>query len=301
MVGYAPFMLTTDPLGPFSIRTLRFIGNNAGEPGDILYADVAASGSREEVVESLLTHARTSWRVSKWDLGYLHPTSPTNGITRQLLDLGDDDLRFMQSQSYVTLELPSDWDSYARTLTRNTRQSFSRQSRKLEKLGDVQLHVEEDSDAVAQRVRELIENHDRWWRGTSKEGWFGDESVHDFLVSAAELLASQGRFLAFALEVDGDPIAWDVGGFDGDRYFEQLLSYDQQYAAYSPGMILSISFIRHLLSVDVHRVELGPGLDQRKQRLGGRVTRYPQILGHVGWLRGMARFRRLWTRRSVSS
>lgn len=301
MVGYAPLMLTTDLLGPFSIETLRFIGNNAGEPGDILYADIVASSSREDVVRSILTHARTTWRVSKWDFGYLHPTSPTSDIARELLDLDEDDIRFTQSESYITLELPSDWDSYLMMLTRNTRQGFGRQMRKLENLGDVRLHVDEDPDAVAQRVRELIGNHDRWWRGTPKEGWFGDESVRSFLVSAAELLAGQGRFLAFTLEVNGVPIAWDVGAFDGERYFEQMLSYDQQYAAYSPGMILSMSFIRHLLSVDIHRVELGPGLDQRKRRLGGKPTKWQQIMGYIGWLRRIARFRRFWTRRSVSS
>lgn len=301
LIGYAPFMVAVDPFGPFTVGTLKFIGNNIGYPGDILYADIVTSKPRKQVLQAILAHAKTAWKLAKWDFGYLHPHSLTNVITREILSPHEDEVRSLGSQPYVTLELPSDWDAYVMALSRNTRQSFRRHMRKLEELGNLRIRVNQDPETAAQRVKELIGNHERWWRRTPKEGWFGDEAVHRFLVSAARLLASQGRYQAFALELDGTPIAWNVGAFDGRRYFEQMLSYDQRYASYSPGMILSMFLIRHLISTNVRHVELGPGFDQRKQRLRGKPTECSRIQGYLGWARRIARIRRFWTKRFVSS
>lgn len=301
LIGYAPFMLTTDNFGPFSVATLKFIGNNTGLPGDVLYGDIVAPEPPEEVVRAILSHVRAKWELAKWDLGFLHPSSPTNRHAREILNLGEDDARFLQAQPYVRLDLPSDWDAYVRGLTRNTRQSFRRQVRKLEDLGSVQTRVDREPERVSLRVRELMGNHERYWKGTPKEGWFGDEEVHRFLASAAKLLAGRGQFIAFTLELDSTPIAWNVGAFDGSRYFEQMLSFDRSHAALSPGMVLSVSLIRQLLRAGGSCVELGPGFDQRKQRLGGVPTDYPRLEGYLGWARWIARFRRLWIRRSMSS
>ncbi len=300
LIGYAPFMETVDHIGPLSVPTLKFIGNNIGYPGDILYADIVASEPREQIVRSILSHAKAAWKVTKWDLGYLHPLSPTYSIAQEVLKLGDDDVPFSSSQSYVTLELPSDWGAFIGSLSSNLRQNFRRRLRRLRERGDLQICLEQQPESASRRVSDLIRNHARWWKGTPKEGWFGDEAVHRFLTSTAQLLASQGRYLAFAMELEGTPIAWNMGAFDGRRYFEQMLSYDRTYASYSPGMILSILLIRHLLSMNVHRVELGPGFDQRKRALGGKPTTYIRIQGYAGWIRKIVKVGRAWRRRAFS-
>ncbi|NIN68941.1 MAG: GNAT family N-acetyltransferase, partial [Anaerolineae bacterium] len=129
----------------------------------------------------------------------------------------------------------------------------------------------------------------------------GDREVHRFLADAARLLAARGQYIAFTLELDGTPIAWNLGAFDGSRYFEQMLSFDRSYAPLSPGMVLSVSLMRELLKSGCRYVELGPGFGQRKQRLGGVPTDYSRVEGYLGWPRWIARFRRLWFGRSLSS
>lgn len=161
--------------------------------------------------------------------------------------------------------------------------------------------MDRDPEKATRRVAELVGNHERWWTGTPREGWFGDENVRRFLISAAQLLAGQGQFIAFTLELDDTPIAWNVGAFDGHRYYEQMLSYDRNYGSFSPGMILSMSLVRRLLSTNSSCVELGPSFDQRKKRLGGRPTDYSRVEGYLGWVRRIARFRRFWIRRFWSS
>lgn len=299
LVGYAPFMETVDALGPLPISTLRFIGNNVGYPGDILYVEIVASEPQEDVVRAILSYVKETWRVAKWDFGYLDPRSSTVIVARDLLGLRKGDAAFLPSQSYVNLELPPDWDTYMKSLSPNTRKAHRRRLRNLERLGNLRMRVDRELKMASQRVSELIRNHEKWWRGTPREDWFGDSAVHQFHAEAARLLARQGRFLAFTLELDGTPIGWSVGALDRWRYFSHMSSYDQAYASYSPGMILSLFLLRHLHSMDVHHVELGPGLNERKRSLGGRPKSFVQIHGYFGWLRRLVRLRRLWPRKRV--
>ncbi|MFQ5910734.1 MAG: hypothetical protein ACE5IJ_08470, partial [Thermoplasmata archaeon] len=89
----------------------------------------------------------------------------------------------------------------------------------------------------------------------------------------------------------------DVGAFTGQEYFEQMLSFDRDYSSFSPGMILSVSLVRELLNLRSSRIELGPGIDQRKKRLGGKPTDYSRVEGYLGWTNRIARLRRSWVRR----
>ncbi len=289
LVGYAPFMETVDSFGPFGVSTLRFVGNNIGFPGDIMYADIFAKDPRKEVVQSLLSYAKDEWSVAKWNLGFMPPNSATGKIASEMFGLKEGDPSF-QSKQYVTLDLPSSLEAYLGALSPSFRRNYKRRLRRLKEQGNLQFRVDKDPSRVALRMREMMQNHLRWWKGTEREKWFGDERMREFLVSAAELLATQGQSIFFTLELDGNPISWNVGALDHERYFEQLISYDQDYASFSPGMLLSIDLLRHLLSLGIRRIELGPGFNERKRALGGKASTYLQIEGYVSPPPWMARF-----------
>ncbi len=293
LAGYAPLMKTVDSLGPFSVSALKFIGNNIGSPGDILYADILAEEPQKQITEAILSHVKSNWHVTKWDFGYLDPRSSTYAVARDLLGMPGDAARLLKHQYYISLWLPASWDAYLMTLSRKARKNFYRGWRGLGEIGELRIRVDKDSETVSRRVAELIQNHAMWWQGTSKEGWFGDESVHRFLIEGAGLLARLGQYLAFTMELDKTPIAWSVGPFDDQRYIEHLVSYDRTFASHSPGIILSILLMRNLLSTDIHQFELGPGFDRYKRSLGGKPTTYIHLQGYLGWLRHVVKFRKL--------
>lgn len=296
LVGYAPFMESRHSVGPLSLPTLRFIGNNVGQPGDILYADILAAEPQRVITRAILHHAKANRRTVRWDLGYLDPASPSFEAATSVLGLNEWAVRILPSQPYVRLQLPAAWDSYLQSLSSKTRKNFRRGLRSLEDAGQIRIRIDRESDAAASRVAELIQSHKQWWRETPKAGWFGDDATHRFLVSAAALLADEGQYLAFTMEVDRTPIAWSAGAFDGHRYFEQLVSYDRTYASSSPGMVLSILLVHDLISMGVGLVELGPGLDLRKQSLGGKPTAFVRTHGYIGWIRRIAGFHQMWRR-----
>jgi Acetyltransferase (GNAT) domain len=285
LLAYAPLMRVRGRVGPMPVPTLRFIGNNIGGPGDILYAEVSATKQERAAVSAILGHVASTWSVGKWELGYLSPSSPTWRAASNVLGDGFVPPGVLPSVPYSSVDLPADWESYLASLTSNTRSSYRRGLRRLDAQGQLKVVVDTSPAGARRRMDELIRNHRRWLGGTEKEGWFGDEAVGRFLVDSAELLARDGHFLSSALELDGVPIAWLVGPSNGRTYFEQKSSYDRMYSRDSPGLVLGLELIRELIARGFRRVELGPGSTLYKKRLGGVEKPYVPALGYQGWIR----------------
>ncbi len=205
-----------------------------------------------------------------------------------------------QTKRFAHIDAPGEWEEYLSQRSRNFRKNLKRHIHRLRESGDLDLTVESEPEAVAGRVEEMVRNHIRWWAGTPREAWFGDERVHRFLTAAAKLLARQGRSLAATLTLDGNPIAWNVGALEGPRFFGQLISFDRTYEEASPGMVLSAWVIRHLTEKGAHRYDLGPGFDQRKQSLGATATPYLRASGYLNWMRIPARLHRYVFRRRAA-
>lgn len=297
LVGFGPFVVREAPIGPFVVPCLGFVGNNVGYPGDVLYSDVAAAPPQGPVVRAILEHA-SRWRVNAWDLGYVAPSSVTNALAPAILGGPTSDLP-REPQPYAGVSLPPTWDGFLETRSGNARRNFRRRVERLSEFGEVRVRTARTPVAVRRRVLELIRNHEKWSKGTEREAWLGGEPVERFHVEGAGLLAARGEFLAFALELDGTPIAWNIGAFDGGRYFEHVISYDRTYREYAPGVLLGMFAARELIGLHARRYELGPGLDERKQGLGGDAVLYPHLRGYHGWLRALAVIRGTLRRGSV--
>ena len=289
LVGYAPFVETVDRGGFLPMPTVRFMGNNIGSPGSILFEDIATAAPHLPIIRGILTRVRSHHVVQRWDLGYLPHWSPTWEVLAELLSI--DTSLGLDSSPHVLLELPAEWDAYLTSLNPRRRKKFRRQLRGLQDHGAVRVCLDDKPESTPRRVEEMIRNHDRWWQGTPREGWFGDKVVRRFYVSEACLLASQGRYLTMTLELDGTPIAWVVGVCDGKSYFDRMTSFDREFASFSPGIVLLMMGFRHLISRGIRQVELGPGMPEYKFVVGGRTVTYSHAVGYSSprWLRQLSR------------
>lgn len=299
LVGYAPFMETVDPFGPFSVRALKFIGNNVGFPGDILYADILAVRNHGLVARAILQHAKTAWKMPKWDFGFLSASSPTPAIAAEALTLGKTAVDSLTSQSFVDIELPESREQFL-SLHPRAKGNFRRRLAKLEKLGDAHISAEEGPEQVRRRMAEMLRSHAKSWGTTFKRDWFGDAAVQGFLVEAAHLLASQGRYIAFTMELNGEPISWTSGALLGNQYTGYQRSYIRTSGPWSPGTLLDLFVVRHLLTKGVCRLRLGPGLGDHKQVLGAVTSEYVHVRGYRGWRRYAERVARRWKKSSRS-
>jgi hypothetical protein len=281
LVGYAPFMEVMGSMGVLDMPTVRFVGNNLVNPGDILFVDVAALEPQAAIVKAILDKLKEGRFLQRWDFGFLPPSSPTSNIAGEILRHAG---RYTDEPhaTYMGLELPRGWDEYMVQVGRKARQNYARALRGLQAQGEVRVTVESEPASVAGRVEQMIRNHDRWARGTPREQarWFGGEAVRRYYVEGARLLAAQGRYLTFTLQLDDIPIAWITGITDGRRYCAMMTSYDESYKANSPGFVLFMEKMRLLIDRNLHHVELTTGTSYYKRALGGTPIRYPRVWGY---------------------
>jgi CelD/BcsL family acetyltransferase involved in cellulose biosynthesis len=281
LVGYAPFMEVTDSTGILDMPTVRFVGNNLVNPGDILFVDVAALEPRTAIVRAILDKLKEGRFFQRWDFGFLPPSSPTSKIACEILQHAG---RYTDEPdaTYMSLELPREWDEYLIQVGRKVRQNYARSMRGLQSQGEVRVTAESEPASVARRVAQMIQNHDRWARGTAREQarWFGSEPVRRYYVEGARLLASRGRYLTFTLQLDDVPIAWITGITDGSRYCAMMTSYDESYKAHSPGFVLFMEKMRLLIDRNLRHVELTTGTSYYKRALGGNPVKYPRVWGY---------------------
>ncbi len=278
-VGYAPFMVVPDKLGRFRGTSLRFIGNNVGLPGDLSYLDVWTRTPDPRITRALLSRGRIGSRARAWDFGFLPAPSagadgpPGRSAKERLAG---------ESKPFVSLALPETWDAYLARLSAGTRQQSRKYYRHLERLGKLEVRIYREGEDCALLVRAMIANHERWWTGTPREGWYGGPDVKDFFIAAARRLGTRGEFIATTLELDRRPIAWHVGAAAHQVHYAELISSDWSLAEYSPGSVLSFAMIPKLIELGIRRVHLGPGLDQRKRALGGVASPYVRVRGYRG-------------------
>lgn len=297
VAAYAPLMRVRGQFGPMPVSTLRFIGNNIGYPGDILYSEVFSRTRERTAVQAVLRHVASAWSLGKWELGYLSTSSRTWQAASRILGRGFVPSGPEAAMPFVSLDLPDEWASYLASLTSNSRSSYRRGLRRLEARAALKTVFDTTPEAARKRVEELIRNHVRWLRGTEKAGWFGDAQVQRFLVTSAQLLAQEGDFVTSTLELGGTPIAWIVGPVHRGTFYAHLSSYDRTFSEDSPGFVLGLELMRELISRGFRRVELGPGTSLYKRRLGGVETPYREAQGYQGWTRPVALARGLAQRR----
>jgi CelD/BcsL family acetyltransferase involved in cellulose biosynthesis len=184
--------------------------------------------------------------------------------------------------TYMHVDLPSDWETYLVQVGRKPRQNYGRALRALEAQGEVRIATESEPASVARRVEQMIQNHDRWAKGTPREQeqWFGDAPVRRYYVEAARLLASHGRYLTFTLHLDDVPVAWITGVTDGNRYYAMMTSYDETYGSASPGFVLFMEKMHLLIERKYRYVELTTGTGYYKRALGGNPVKYSRVWGY---------------------
>ncbi len=298
MAAYAPLMRVRGKFGPVPVSTLRFIGNNVGYPGDILYSEVFARSKERTAVHAVLRHVAATWSPGKWELGYLPTSSRTWYAASRILGRGFAPPGSRASVPFVSVDLPDEWARYCASLASNTRRLYRSGMRRLDAQGTVRTVFETTPAAVRRRVGELIANHQRWLAGTAKEEWLGDEKVHRFHLASAQLLSEEGHFVSSTLELGGKPIAWIVGPAHRRTLYAHLSSYDRTFSEDSPGLVLGLELMRELIRRGFRRVELGPGRTLYKRRLGGTETPYLEAQGYQGWARSVAFARGLARNRS---
>jgi len=143
------------------------------------------------------------------------------------------------------VEIDSSWDVYQKRLPKNHRQGMHRALRRLRCEGDVRFDVQSPcvADPVEPWLQTAFELEDRGWKGAAGGSVLRSPGMFRFFTDQARQLAQWGQLETASLWLDARLLAFVLGYRAKGVYYTHKISYDPEFAAFSPGQLL----FHHLL------------------------------------------------------
>jgi hypothetical protein len=157
-------------------------------------------------------------------------------------------LNYVTSRFMRALFRPaSDVETYMLTAFHGAqRHELRRHERRLSEAGRVEYLSLEPGDDVAAWIEEFLQIEAISWKGAGGCALVCDEADRFFFVEVAEEAFRRGQLMMLALRVDGRPIAHKCNFLSGHGSFAFKIAFDEEYARYSPGVLLEMENIRRL-------------------------------------------------------
>lgn len=268
-------------------ETASTCGPRSAECPDILTAQANESGPLAlALLRNFLTLAHPD---------YLEFEFVKQGSSLEAALRGVPHLRYVRSWDedvpYAALRSEAHWPSYLQSLGKRYQADTARCLRRLGEQGKVSFEIVSGQSTTL--IDWMLTHKRRWCARTGKHGdWVFSQQYQDYLNA---LFASDGRYLVFALRLDGQPIAVKLMAINVSSASLIIIGYDEDFRRFSPGNVLDEHMMQYVFEnyrapdgshLDIH---LGPGVENFKLHWGrGAMTRarsYRIIASRWGWAR----------------
>jgi CelD/BcsL family acetyltransferase involved in cellulose biosynthesis len=233
--------------------------------------------------------AQLAWRTLRQSVGadlILAERVRTDSCLHEVLVTEKASHTYTQRVRYVSWAGLQSWEAYQGRLPQ--RRTLERKLRRLRECGAVGFELIEEPEGQGALIEWLLRHKGDWLAEKGLRPVWGDEPLRDFLHAVARRVRRFGRLLTFALTLDHEPIAVQTWALDAHRLVSLHITYEPQWAKYSPGNLLlrhtlQWAFERQLL-VDFNRgVELTYKTDFGNQEVAIVSRRYAiSGWGYVG-------------------
>jgi hypothetical protein len=184
---------------------------------------------------------------SLMEFGFVTGEGPFHHL---LLDYLNQHLKFTYVTEAFTRALfrpAADAEDYIRSaLGRFRRKELRRLEKRLAETGRLEYATLEPGDNVDAWVEEFLEFEANTWKGKGGRALVCSETDRKYFVEIAREAFHRGKLMMLALRFNGRPIAYKVNFLSGDGSFAFKISFDEEYARYSPGVLLELENIRLL-------------------------------------------------------
>ena len=182
------------------------------------------------------------------------------------------------NQINVMLKLPSTYDEYIASLTKNMRQNIRTKNNRLIKDGcDYRFKIFKGADVPKDVYQQFLRLYSISYRQkNSRQSWWRKalfpirvKYLHPHAMAINGIESS-----LFAVLFINGKVAAAVGGYlqkNNDFFLYPRITYDNQFSRYSPGITCLLETIKYLISKEVPLLDLSIGDEAYKFNLGGEV------------------------------
>jgi CelD/BcsL family acetyltransferase involved in cellulose biosynthesis len=211
-------LVERDAAEPVIAAWLAYLAGNADLPGLLLLPFVPEDGPFGTALAEILRRARM-------------PSADFNRHRRALLAP-----RTAERTHYLQ-----------RSLGARRLKELRRIGRRLDELGALLFAVTADRPALDGALDDFFTLEASGWKGAAGTAALADDAVRDFVRAAVQALAQEGKVAINRILVDGHAIAAGITLRSADCAWFWKIAYDEHFARYSPGVLLTLALTENLL------------------------------------------------------
>ncbi|MEP3226957.1 MAG: GNAT family N-acetyltransferase [Parasphingorhabdus sp.] len=140
---------------------------------------------------------------------------------------------------------------YVDTVRAKKRKELRRQAKRLSELGEVQLARLDQDDGLASWIDEFLALESKSWKGRAGSALASAPNTEAFFRAALQGAAKNRQLERYELRLDGKPLALLVNFHCGPGSFSFKTAYDEEYARFSPGVLLQLENLKLLERPDI--------------------------------------------------
>ncbi|MBC7258250.1 MAG: GNAT family N-acetyltransferase [Chloroflexi bacterium] len=272
LVGIAPLCRVTSQTGR---HTFRWVG--CVDVSD--YLDVIVAPGHETALYAAILDYLTGTGAPAWhyvDLCNIREASPTYESIARLARERGLYARTSVQEICPVIPLPATWEDYLNTLDKKQRHEIRRKIRRIESAAETRWHIADDPATLDDDVDEFIRLHRK---SNPEKDAFMDQSMVAFFRDVCRVFFRCGWLSLAFISVNGNRAA-SMLNFDYDnRILVYNSGYDpEQYAAFSPGIVLLAYCIRHAIETHKEQFDFLRGDEEYKFRFGAIRTTIHNVL-----------------------
>lgn len=129
-------------------------------------------------------------------------------------------------------------------LTAKRRKEYRRLERRLAELAPLEYAALQDPAQAEQWIAQFLELEASGWKQERGSALASNQANRRFFERAARGAAERGRLMMLALKLGGRPVAMKCNFLADGGAFTFKIAYDEDYARFSPGLLLELENIR---------------------------------------------------------
>jgi len=271
VVGIAPLYWERRELAPLpALRVLRFMGDGSSDSDDLDF--IVKPGYAARVAQALL-----EWmRRAQWDICEFNCLSSKSEVAALLVnEVRAAGWKIETSERPLSrITFPATWEKYLKTLSAKERGKIGHRLRHLQARHPVQFRRCTRSDELPEFLNTLYALHQKRWESRGEPGSFALPARRRFYLEMTRELLGRGWLELWQLEMDGTPVASQIGMRYGSRVYALQEGFDPAYATDSVGYVLRSQILRNCIDSGARSYDFLYGDQESKLRWGAEIGHY---------------------------
>ncbi len=281
LIGLAPLMEVEISIAGIKIRKIEFISmmRFAYSPSNLAGSldFIIKTKRHNEVLSTIFSYLKNN--IKGWKYLRLHPIN-SNSSSIPVLECISKEQRFSfhRRRVFLNARIPIDttWNEYCQQRGSNFLKKFKSLEKKIMRSGNLKYLDINSPTSLETAFKTLADIERSSWK--SKHGLSVYHSMYkDFFPKLAKVCSENGMLRLWILELNGKGIAYDLSITYSGKIESLVSTYDENFAKYSPGHLLSYYAFNKYFEEKLQEINLLWGHIPVKSKWTSTFDRFDEI------------------------